>query len=148
MILESTVMFPLGCFPVKRGCRRLWLCWSAPSPRPEVPDEVSEGLGPREAVPSTPLLGDVATRTGRVEGGLPARVGGVQGVVLLGLQQRSKIEVIRSQYDYSWRCPACRTLEAATVGRWRSYRVVRKVAICVEVKEVIMYIEVMQVKYR
>jgi len=43
-------------FPVKRWNRFLW---SSPSaPRPEVPDQVSQRLGPGEAAP-TPLLRNV-----------------------------------------------------------------------------------------
>jgi hypothetical protein len=54
-----------------------------PSPaRPEVPDQVGQRLGAREAA-AAPLLGNVPRPRG-VEGGLPAaRVGGVQGIVLL-----------------------------------------------------------------
>jgi hypothetical protein len=75
-------------FPVKR---RYWFLRGAapPSPAcPEVPDQVGQGLGPRETA-AAPLLGNVPRPRG-VEGGLPAaRVGGVQGVVLLLQLQES-----------------------------------------------------------
>ncbi len=75
-------MLSSAVFPVER--RNRFLRGAAPpSPaRPEVPDQVGQGLGTRETA-AAPLLGNVPRPRG-VEGGFPAaRVGGVQGVVLL-----------------------------------------------------------------